>query len=198
MGKYILLIIVFNISISYAQKTVIIGTQTWTSENLDVIKFRNGDKIPQAKTAKEWETYGKVGEAAWCYGGFNKKGKEKCGKLYNWYAVNDPRGLAPVGFHIPDDSEWIQMFVYLGGMIYAGGKMKSQEDWRDNGNGTNSSGFSAYPLNGMVAPFWSSSKDEYSNEQKIAHAFELVNHNIEVDSKYFKRGEGSFVRCLKD
>ena len=71
---------------------------------------------------------------------------DKYGKLYNWYAVNDPRGIAPNGYHIPTDAEWTQLDDYLGGEeSEAGTKMKSTSGWYHNGNGTNSSGFSCLP-----------------------------------------------------
>ena len=47
------------------------------------------------------------------------------GKLYNWYAVNDPIGLAPIGWHIPTDLEWATLSTKLGGVSIAGGKMKT-------------------------------------------------------------------------
>lgn len=74
---------------------VIIGDQVWMASNLDVDTFRNGDPIPHAKTDEDWELAGANGEPAWCYYGNNPGNSEEFGKLYNWYAVNDPRGLAP-------------------------------------------------------------------------------------------------------
>ena len=70
------------------------------------------------------------------------------GKLYNWYAINDPRGLTPEGWHIPSDEEWKLMIDSLGGKASAGRKMKSTNGWNsisENGNGTNESGFDGLP-----------------------------------------------------
>lgn len=80
--------------ISYAQ-TVTIGTQVWRTKNLDVATFRNGDSIPQAKTNEEWEKAAENQQPAWCYYNNDPANGAKYGKLYNWYAVNDSRGLAP-------------------------------------------------------------------------------------------------------
>ena len=124
---------------------VTIGKQVWMTQNLNVDKFRNGDLIPEAKTEGEWKAYGQAGEAAWCYYNNYSQNGEKFGKLYNWYAVNDARGLAPKGWHIPSDTELTALADYLGGKEKAGAKMKSKEGWNDNGNGTNSSGFSGLP-----------------------------------------------------
>ena len=155
-------------------KTVKIGTQTWMSTNLNVSTFRNGDVIPQATSDAEWEAAGKNKQPAWCYYDNDAKNGTKYGKLYNWYAVNDPRGLAPAGYHVPTDAEWTTLEDYLGDD--AGKKMKSTTGWASygckkceggsaefkkictackgtqtnssvpfSGNGTNSIGFSGLP-----------------------------------------------------
>ena len=100
---------------------VVIGTQTWTSCNLDVETYRNGDPIPQVQDPTAWSN---LTTGAWCYYENNTEYGPVFGKLYNWYAVNDPRGLAPVGYHIPTDAEWTVLTNYLGGETVAGGKMK--------------------------------------------------------------------------
>ena len=129
--KKVSLIIILLIglgSISYAQ-TVTIGTQVWMTKNLDVATFRNGDPIPQAKTNEEWEKAGENQQPAWCYYDNDPANGAKYGKLYNWYAVNDSRGLAPVGYHIPSDDEWTKLTDFLGGESVAGTKMKSKSGW---------------------------------------------------------------------
>ncbi|MEI8193686.1 MAG: fibrobacter succinogenes major paralogous domain-containing protein [Flavobacteriia bacterium] len=110
-------------------QTVTIGTQVWTTKNLDVSTFRNGDVIPQASTDEAWEAARKNKQPAWCYYDNDPKNGTKYGKLYNWYAVNDPRGLAPAGYHIPTDAEWTVLTDYLGGVGIAGKKMKSTSGW---------------------------------------------------------------------
>ena len=110
-------------------QTVTIGTQVWTTKNLDVSTFRNGDVIPQASTDEAWEAAGENKQPAWCYYDNDPKNGTKYGKLYNWYAVNDPRGLAPAGYHIPTDAEWTVLSDYLGGEDVAGKKMKSTSGW---------------------------------------------------------------------
>jgi len=110
-------------------KDVKIGTQTWTTKNLDVSKFRNGEAIPLAKTNADWQLAGQNQQPAWCY--YENKGENGTtyGKLYNWFAVNDPRGLAPNGYHIPTDAECTILTDYLGGDSIAGVKMKSTSGW---------------------------------------------------------------------
>jgi uncharacterized protein (TIGR02145 family) len=188
-------------------KSVKIGNQVWMTENLNVDRFRNGDLILEARTKEEWVLAGKNKKPAWCYYDNDPKNGEKYGKLYNWYAVNDPRGLAPKGWHIPSDNEWITLTYYLGGDKVAGEKMKSTSGWKENGNGTNSSGFSGLPggrrfSNGTFYNFgdncyWWSSKEENSNL--------AWNRNL---SLYLSNGyvywvntneeDGFSVRCLRD
>jgi uncharacterized protein (TIGR02145 family) len=112
--------------ISGAQ-TVTIGTQVWMTKNLDVTKFRNGDPIPEANTVEEWVKAGENKQPAWCYYENNPANGTKYGKLYNWYAVNDPRGLAPVGYHVPSDAEWTRLKDFLGSD--AGKKIKNTSGW---------------------------------------------------------------------
>jgi hypothetical protein len=94
---------------SVVYKEVTIGKQVWMVENLNIDKFRNGDLIPQAKTNEEWKKAGKNKQPAWCYYDNNQKNGAKYGKLYNWYAVNDSRDMAPKDWHIPSDAEWTEI-----------------------------------------------------------------------------------------
>ena len=129
-------------------KSVEIGKQEWMAENLNVSEFRNGDPIPEAKTNSEWYKTGNEGNPAWCYYDNDLANGEKYGKLYNWYVVNDPRGLCPEGWHVPNVAEWITLVDYLGGEDVAGKKMKSTSFWNLGGKGTNESGFSGLPGGG--------------------------------------------------
>lgn len=197
-----------------ASNEVTIGNQVWMTKNLDVSTFRNGDPIPEAKTSDKWKAYVDAEEAAWCYFDNDPRNGEKYGKLYNWYAVNDPRGLAPEGWHVPSDEEWTQLTDYLGGREKAGAKMKSENGWSNDGSGTNSSGFSGLPggyrnfgtfnsigISGFtfnfigISGFWWSSTE-------IATYYSLYRH-IECKSGWLYRGndikgEGLSVRCLRD
>ncbi len=119
--------------------TVMIGTQTWEMANLNVITFRNGDTIPEARNNKEWVAAGESGKPAWCYYNNDPALGLKYGKLYNWYAVNDPRGLAPAGWTLAGDADWAKLISYLGGMGAAGSKMKSTSGWIEGNIGTNES-----------------------------------------------------------
>ncbi|MDB5013379.1 MAG: hypothetical protein JWQ25_1581 [Daejeonella sp.] len=94
-------------------KTKKISTQTWMAENLNVSHFANGDVIPEAKTADDWVKAGNDETPAWCYYDNDPIKGKKYGKLYNWYAVIDSRGLAPKGWKVPDRQDWYKLDSYL-------------------------------------------------------------------------------------
>jgi hypothetical protein len=122
-----LILTISNFAVAQTPNEVKIGTQVWMTKNLNVDKFRNGDPIPQAKTREEWKAAGENKQPAWCYYDNDPANGVKYGKLYNWYAVNDARGLAPAGYHVPSDAEWTILENQLGSD--AGTKMKSTSGW---------------------------------------------------------------------
>jgi len=195
-----LLSLLILVSFTIKAQDVTIGTQTWTTKNLNVSTFRNGDKIPQAQDKKAW---GKLTTGAWCYYENNPTNGTKYGKLYNWYAVNDPRGLAPIGYHIPKDAEWTILTENLG--FKAGTKMKSTSGWENNGNSNNTSGFAGLPGGfrsyggnfsniGAGGYWWSSSEDD----TYIAWYRFLYYGNGNVGRSYDNKQNGFSVRCLRD
>lgn len=93
--------------------TVLIGAQIWTTENLEVSHFRNGEIIPEVSNFEDWMKAGENKQPAWCYYNNDSLYGKKHGKLYNWFAVIDPRGLAPIGYHIPSQEEWDQLIRTL-------------------------------------------------------------------------------------
>ena len=194
-------------------KTVKIGTQVWMAENLNVSHFRNGDPIPEVEDAGAWAQAGKDGKPAWCYYDSNPANGRTYHKLYNWYAVNDPRDLAPYGWHVPSWSEWLDLYnKYFSDNNYKmwGAKMKATYGWLNKGNGTNESGFAALPGGardgggafdkvGRFGGWWSSSSSEgydiqgyclplYGNYDGFASDSSSVNF----------KGDGFSVRCVKD
>jgi uncharacterized protein (TIGR02145 family) len=181
-----------------------IGAKSWALANLDVVTFRNGDTIPEAKTNEEWVAAGDAGKPAWCYYNNDKLSGKKFGKLYNWYAVNDPRGLAPKGWKIPGDADWLALAGSLGGSQTAGKKMKSTTGWAEGGNGNNESGFNALPGGyrkengifdnaGSIGIWWS------STEAKALTAVDFylpLNFSLNLSANSRKRGES--VRCIRE
>jgi uncharacterized protein (TIGR02145 family) len=175
------------------------------TRNLNVSSFRNGDPIPHAKTEEEWDRAAENSRPAWCYYKNDPANGEKYGKLYNWFAVNDPRGLAPEGWHIPNDEEWTILGDYLGGKKEAGTKMKSKQGWAEGGNGTNSSGFSGLPGGkrhgsgtfgdvDMYGRWWSSTDDAPNStwSRFLIYDDGYLNRNWDI------KGNGLSVRCRRD
>lgn len=127
---------------------ITIGTQEWTVCNLDVTTYSNGDPIPQVTDATTWDN---LTTGAWCYYDNDPLNGPTYGKLYNGYAVNDPRGLAPIGYHIPTDAEWTTLANTVNALVpigNVGGKMKETGlcHWDSpNTDATNLSGFTALP-----------------------------------------------------
>lgn len=192
---------------------VTIGKQVWMNENLNVDKFRNGDIIPQAKTIKEWQNAGYNKQPAWCYYNNDPAYGEKYGKLYNWYALNDARGLAPDGWHLPTDAEWTELQNYLKDYYpwdhQPGLTMKSSSGWKGGGEGTNESGFNGLPGGvryhqgmfekwGYWSQFWSSTEIDEINAWSRS-----LDYKLSADYKYVNRASsnkeyGLSVRCLRD
>jgi len=132
-----------NSMIPYSGKnynTVMIGSQCWFKQNLNVGNRING--IQNQTNNGIIEKY--------CYDD-NENNCTTYGGLYQWnemmqYSITEGiRGICPDGWHIPSDGEWMTLVNYLGGGSIAGGKMKSTTGWYNNGNGSNTSGFTAFP-----------------------------------------------------
>jgi uncharacterized protein (TIGR02145 family) len=105
--------------------SVVIGEQEWMTRNLNVSKFRNGDIIPEIQDPEEWAKAGTEKKPAWCYYYNEPKNGKIYGKLYNWHAVNDPRGFTPIGWRVPDVEDVEVLIEFIGGWDYAGHKLKA-------------------------------------------------------------------------
>lgn len=221
--KFITTFLLVSLSFTANSQSVIIGTQEWMTKNLDVTKFRNGDPIPQAKTAQEWDKAYSAKQPAWCYYDNNVANGPKFGKLFNWYAVNDPRGLAPEGWHIPSDTEWMQL-IRTYGDTRANSTLKNSTGWHKNSNGTNASGFTGLPggcrgashfeppgsklsdFSGVTkyGLWWSATS--YDEETSYYLQLAFFDISVNLDAKGFiptkamvdKKGKGMSVRCIKD
>ena len=183
--------------------TVAIGSQVWMQKDLNVCKYRNGDDIPLVTDPTAWSN---LTTGACCYYEDNTANGPVYVKLYNWYAVNDPRGLAPLGYHIPNDNEWTTLTTFLGGTYVAGGKMKATTVWiSPNYNATNSSGFTGLPsgfrsaigetnsgIGGFVG-YWSAS--DYNTSGFCYH---LSSVNDYCPRYVEDKKVGLSVRCLRD
>jgi uncharacterized protein (TIGR02145 family) len=121
------------------------------SENLRVTEYRDGTTIPDETSGTTWSTLATGARTDYTGATGIPSGQtyvSTYGYLYNWFAVNDAKGLCPLGWHVPTDAEWTTLTNFLGGLSVAGGKMKSTGTtlWNTPNTGAdNSSGFSALP-----------------------------------------------------
>lgn len=189
-------------------KTISIGNRKWMAENLKTSKYRNGQTIPLISLGNNWQN---LVSGAFCWYN-NDSANYHCpyGKLYNWYAVTDPRNLCPSGWHVPTDEELNELETALGGSEIAGDRMKNagnQYFTNLNETATNGSGFSGLPggfrlgsAGGefMVAGsngFWWTSSLGFSN---TAVFYNLVSdYGTLIRSNYIYRC-GLSVRCVSD
>jgi uncharacterized protein (TIGR02145 family) len=200
---------------------VTIGTQTWKACNLSVSEYRDGTPIPQVQDPTAWAN---LTTGAWCYHSNSTENGYIYGKLYNWYAVNNPKGLAPEGYHVPTTAEWTTLTTYVNGLPPAGnvgGKLKSTStNWFTPGNtgpsggnvgATNQVGFSAIPggSRGFTGAFislntngrwWTSSRTttpgKDPNVDSIARTMNANNTQVGVPDNNQKNGFS--VRVIKD
>jgi|SRR5690606_15915364 len=186
-----------------------ICNQKWMAENLNVSKYRNGDIIPQVQDSTQWTN---LTTGAWCY----YENNTTSGKLYNWYAANDPRGLAPEGWKIPTNENWNELVNCLGGEEIAGGKLKSVgtiEDgdglwYEPNIGATNESGFNALPIEhrsylgwwydaGYAADFMSLTEGDYIPGH-TNYGFELYFETEGTSLFQLHKRNGIHIRCLEE
>lgn len=207
----LIVIIIFGASLSLSQvtdidgnayKTVIIGNQEWMAENLKVEHYRNGDPIPRVQDQRDWS---KLITSAWCYYENDATNGIIYGNLYNWFVVNDTRGLAPEGWHVPSANEWNILIDYLGGWEVAGSKLKAKTLWDSPNKGaTNKTGFTGLPGGllysgyfqgiGFITYYWSST--EYGSFK--AYLYTLSSFSTAMDEWPESQRLGISVRCIKD
>ncbi len=185
-------------------ETVQIGSQIWMAENLRVSRYRNGDLIPNEIDNSDW-CFIKTG--ACCSYENNPDYDYEYGKLYNWYAADDKRNLAPDGWHIPSEEDWQILIDYLGGVEIAGGVLKDTRIWdKPNLGATDDYGFSAVPLgirhyedgkdlaNGRWSAFWSVT----SKNDNEGFGILLDSNTIDLSAGPTNKNYGFSVRCVKD
>lgn len=183
--------------------TVTIGTQIWTDTNLDVTTYRNGDLITYATNAVEWNAATDAGIGAWSYYNWDPANGAIYGKLYNWYAVNDSRRLAPSGYHIPTKLEYNTLATNSGTTLKS-----SSSEWGVN-SGTNTTGFTGLPGGnnnfsqssrfedkGTSGWFWTSDEDGASTTKAYFRLLHQTSGFVDVGS-YLKK-YGMSIRLVRD
>ena len=185
-----------------AYTSVVIGTQEWLAQNLKTTKYCNGDALVTDLISISWQS-SSVG--AWAYYNDDPTMNDTFGKLYNFYAVTDSRGVCPCGWHVPTTIEWNTLMDFLGGPSVSGGTLKSTTSWNaPNVGATDAVGFGAqaggyrlsngtYSQQNVYGYFWT--KNTFGSNG-VYRRFYFDSAAVQsVD--YSKRG-GLSVRCLKD
>ena len=193
-------------------KTIIIGSLEVMAENLNTSTYRNGDIINTGLTNSQWQN---TNYGAWTY--YNNDASYECpyGKWYNWFAAAQPFGLCPVGWHLPNEEEWMALLAAIDPITPAGevgnvsgGPMKSVGTtyWiSPNDYATNSSGFSGLPngnrfMNGSYysigqnSNWWSA--NQYNSQE--AWFISMSTTGIENGHNHADKNVGYPVRCFKD
>lgn len=196
-------------------KSIVIGEQTWSAENINISHFQNGDSIPEAKTEDDWIKAAQENKPIWSYYNFDKKYEKQYGKLYNWYAITDPRGFAPKGWRVSSLNDWNILLNKCGGPDLAANnlKMKGGSFWeKTNADINNENNFSALPGGfyeafgengfwsiGRVGMWWTSDASIENNNSSAAF---MMSSDEEYSSKVTfseeRKSSGLSVRFVAD
>lgn len=213
MKNLILLVLILSIvgcsddrnNLIQAPTQVTIGDQVWSTKNLNVMLFNNGDTIPHIEDDSTWNYYGENDLPAWCYLENRESNRQRFGRLYNYHVVFDQRGIAPEGWHVATGAEWREMITYLGDNPAS--DLKSENGWYGSGNGNGTTGFKARPGGvrfsegqfflgdlGLIGFWWSSETagQEDAILMEMRHDTSIVLINSEP------RDWGCSIRCVKD
>lgn len=184
----------------YAYKTITIGSQEWTVENLRTTFFNDSTEISFVSNKSEWPS---LTSEAYCYYDLYTSSISSYGCLYNWYAINSGK-LAPAGWKIPDESDWNKLIEFIGGASKGGKKLKSKSEWTNTGD--NDFHFSALPAgrrNGLNGNYeykgsysnWWCLSSYAANQAKYAS---ILNNNDEITLGSLDKRFGLSVRLVRD
>ena len=199
-------------------ETVILGEQLWMAENLKTTHYQNGDDIPHVIDTSDWDA---LSTGAYCEYENNPINSDIYGRLYNWYTIDDSRGVCPEGFHVPSDDEIKQLEMFLGmsqqeanGVSFRGTDEGSQlagraDLWNDgdleNNPAFDSAGFVAIPggariggnINfidmGIWGDYWSSTTQDWGAWVRNFAYYNSASHRQICDKHY-----GMAIRCVSD
>lgn len=220
--KFSILSFLFVITLSnyFAQNYVKIGKTYWADHNLNTSSFSNGDPIAQAKNMEEWENFFNQKIPAYCSMYYNPKNDSVYGKVYNWWAVVDLRGLAPEGFMVPSLQDWMGLKAHLNydtickcypPILRSADKLKSTTQWKGELKGDNLFNMNILPAGyvrndgrfegrGLQVSYWTCSPENAANNLGDSYStyyilFKHDNSDIKYDNNF--DANGHFVRCAK-
>ncbi len=181
--------------------TITINGKEWFKENLKTTKYANGTDISNVTDNGSWNN---LSTGAWAYYDNNITNDPIYGKLYNWYAVSDVRGLCPTGWHVATDADWTSLTALYGTDAAAGNELKSTISWTTPNLNSNTSGFGAAPGGGRGGGlfgditnkgfWWTSTLFDSSNSYA-----RRLEYNLDTVVRYYESNKSGFsVRCVKD
>lgn len=181
-----------------------IGSLDWMSRNVDVTSFRNGDPVAEITGAEAWAEAGRSSEPATTLYENNARNLVRWGRLYNFAAVNDARGLCPEGWRVPEDPDWTELEQALG-VDVAAARLRSDAGWIAVTRSPEDVGFNALPagfrtqrgddfLAGRVAYFWSATS--VSERETTAHM--LFDYDSRIFRIVYDKAMGMSLRCVRN
>lgn len=184
-----------------------IGPQLWMAENLKTTRYRNSDLIGTTNPSTKDISTESLAKYQWPYNA-DENNISTYGRLYTWYAATDNRGVCPVGWHLPTDTEWTAMSDFLGGLMIAGGKLKevATTHWSNPNTGaTNEVGFTGLPGGyrnpsglfndlGNFSVWWTLTELDTGNSW---YRF-ITNYAINESRETYPKSGGFSLRCIKD
>jgi uncharacterized protein (TIGR02145 family) len=181
--------------------TVSIGRQVWMARNLNTSVFANGDSILEVNQAKNWKNHE---GAAWAFYNGDEANESQHGRLYNWYAVSDKRGLCPTGWRVPNQADWEELIENVGGRKVGGKYIKDSKSWQENKASLNSFGMGIVPSGfrnyygsyfnmGYYGSIWTLNE---SNFEDALYVY-LYYGSDSINSKEISKKSGLSVRCIQ-
>lgn len=178
-----------------------VGKQMWASKNLDTDRFANGEAITEAKTAEEWTAAGEKKQPVWSYYENKTSNGTTYGKLYNWFAITDPRNLCPAGSHVATDKDWASLITAVGkspanqikSAEWGEGKASDNFHFAANAGGMRfgTGKFSSLDIEG----YWWTATEASSS---YASGIFIGSVSDAISKRSYKKENGFAVRCVKD
>ena len=185
-------------------ESVVIGTQTWLTENLKSTRYDDATEIKEIKDNGEWA---KATAPGFCWYNNDAANKDEYGALYNWHVIKNGN-ICPKGWHVPTDAEWTTLETFVGGSAQAALMLKEKgtQHWKSTSDAVgdtynfsaiaagfrNSDGNFTYQLSDCC--FWTATP----STPTYAHNRSFSYYDKGINSRDIQRTNGYSIRCVKD